>query len=147
MATIRCRVVTPTAQLLDEQVSYASIPAWDGLFGVLPGHAPLVARLGIGELRLSTAKEAGAQGGDRSVYINGGFVRVAENDVIVLADDAVPAERLTETDAKAELAEAEARQIPADAKDKAEAAEQIRLAKERARAKLAMASRVRARGI
>ena len=142
---IRCRVVTPTDQVLDEKVTYANIPAWDGLFGVMSGHAPLVARLGIGELRLTLDRDSG--GGDRSVYIDGGFVKVADNDVIILADAAELAERLTETDAKAELAEAEARQIPADAPDKAEAAERIRLAKERARTKLALAQRVRARGI
>ncbi len=39
--TFRCKVVTPTASLLDEPVAYASVPAWDGLFGVLPGRAPI----------------------------------------------------------------------------------------------------------
>ena len=49
MHVLNCRVVTPTEELLSEPITHAQIPAWDGLFGVLPGHAPFVAELGIGE--------------------------------------------------------------------------------------------------
>ena len=36
-----CRLVTPTAKLIDEQVTYANIPLWDGLMGILPGYATI----------------------------------------------------------------------------------------------------------
>lgn len=143
---LSCRVVTPTAQLLDEPVTHAQIPAWDGLFGVLPGHAPIVAKLGTGELRLEFPAETHG-GGDRSFYVSGGFVQVADDRIIVLADEAVPAESLVEADAKAELAEAEARTVSPDAPDKAAAAEQIALDRDRARAKLRLAQAKRGKGI
>jgi hypothetical protein len=53
--TFRCRLITPAAQLLDAPVTYASIPAWDGLFGVLVNRAPIVAKLGVGVAREYTA--------------------------------------------------------------------------------------------
>ena len=143
---LKCRVVTPTEQLLDEPVMHASIPAWDGLMGVLPGHAPMVAKLGTGELTLEFPKESHG-GGDRSYYVSGGFVQINDDDIIVLADQAVPAERITETDAKAELAEAEARTVSPDAEDKAAEAEKIALDRDRARTKLRIAQSRRGKGI
>ncbi|MFG0305308.1 MAG: ATP synthase F1 subunit epsilon [Phycisphaerales bacterium JB040] len=144
MPTLNCRVVTPSRQLLDEEIAYASVPAWDGLFGVLPGHAPLVAELGIGELRLEFPKDSG---GDRSYLIDGGFVKVDATGVTILAEHAVPAEQLSENDARAELAEAEARTVPAGAPDPAAEADRIRRARDRARLALRLAQTTKSRGI
>ncbi|GJM18982.1 MAG: ATP synthase epsilon chain [Phycisphaeraceae bacterium] len=143
---LTCRVVTPTEQLLDEPITYASIPAWDGLFGVLPGHAPLVAKLGTGELKLEFPSESHG-GGDRSYYVSGGFVQIANDELIILADEAIPAEQLTPTDAKAELAEAEARNVDPAAEDKAAAADELKLQRDRARAKLRIAQSRAGKGI
>ena len=44
-------VVTPERQLLHETVVEVIIPGLDGELGILPGHAPLITELGIGELR------------------------------------------------------------------------------------------------
>ncbi|MFT5424967.1 MAG: F-type H+-transporting ATPase subunit epsilon [Phycisphaerales bacterium] len=142
--TLTCRVVTPTQELLSSEISYASVPAWDGLFGVLPGHAPMVAELGTGELKLEFPS---GNGGDRSYLVDGGFVKVDGSDVTILAEFAVPAEELNETEAKAELAEAEARQVPADAPDKAAEADRVRRARDRARVAVRLAQTARTRGI
>lgn len=96
--SIRCRLVTPTASLLDEQVTYASIPAWDGLFGVQGGHAPLLARLGTGELRLDFADSSKGKGGRRSYALDGGFVRIVDNQLTILAERAVAAEHVVVAD-------------------------------------------------
>ncbi len=148
MATkeLTCRVVTPTQQLLDEPITHASIPAWDGLMGVLPGHAPMVAKLGTGELKLEFPKESHG-GGDRSYYVSGGFVQIADDGLIVLADEAIPAEQLIAADAQAELAEAEARTVATDATDKAAAADEIRLMRDKARTKLRIAKSRTGKGI
>ena len=143
---LTCRVVTPTQQLLDDAIVYASIPAWDGLMGVLPGHAPMVAQLGTGELKLEFPKDAKG-GGDRSYFVSGGFVQIADNTLIVLADEATPAEELTEAEARAELAEAEARKPDPAAPDKGQAAEAVRTAQEKARTKLRIAQSRRGKGI
>lgn len=44
-------VVTPTGLLLKEEVDEVIAPGADGYFGVLPGHTPMLATLGLGEIR------------------------------------------------------------------------------------------------
>ena len=44
-------VVTPERTLFDELVEFVALPLYDGELGVLPGHTPLIGRLGYGELR------------------------------------------------------------------------------------------------
>lgn len=59
------------------------IPGIDGYFGVLYGHAPLIGALGIGELTITN------EGGKVTVLaISGGFVEVAPDRTLVLADAA-----------------------------------------------------------
>ncbi len=71
--SFRCRLITPVAQVLDEQVVSAVIPAWDGLMGFLPDRAPIVAKLGLGELSLEFADSKG-KGGSRSFLVEDGRV-------------------------------------------------------------------------
>ena len=144
--TFRCRVVTPTDQLLDEPAVYASIPAWDGLFGVMPGRAPIVAELGMGELRVDFPDSTSA-GGTRSFFIDRGFVRMGKDELTVVAEQAIPAERLTVTDAEAELKEADARTVADGAEDKGAEADRITDERRRARAKLALARSIQSSGI
>ena len=60
-------VVTPERQLLKETVVEVTIPGLDGELGVLPGHAPLMTELGVGELRYKSGKFRAADGtGDYS---------------------------------------------------------------------------------
>jgi len=145
--TIRCRVVTPTAELIDEPAIYASVPAWDGLFGVIHDRAPIICNLGVGELRIDFPDATHEHGSSRTFYIDGGFARVSNNELTILADTAIPVEQLTVTDAKAELAEAEARVVPPDAKDPAAEVEKIAHEREAARTKLRLAQQVREHGI
>ena len=48
---LQCVVVTPERTLFDELVDFVALPLYDGELGVLPGRAPLIGRLGYGELR------------------------------------------------------------------------------------------------
>jgi F-type H+-transporting ATPase subunit epsilon len=66
------------AETVDEVV----VPGSEGYFGVLPGHAPLLATLGIGELTYRIGRE------ERHVAVAGGFAEVRNDKVIVLADTA-----------------------------------------------------------
>ena len=145
--SFRCSLVTPTEKLLDEQAVYASIPAWDGFFGVLPSRAPILARLGIGPLTLRLADSEKGTGGERSYFIAKGFVKMSADGLTILAEDAVPAERLNQTDCQAELKEAEARVIPADAEDRSAERERIADARKAAKVKLELATEGRAKGI
>ena len=51
---LQCIVVTPESTVLDEQVEFVALPLDDGEIGIAPGRAPLIGRLGYGELRLVT---------------------------------------------------------------------------------------------
>jgi F-type H+-transporting ATPase subunit epsilon len=81
--SIQLVVVTPVSQLLSEAVSEAQLPGADGYLGVLPGHAPLITELGIGEL---TYKTANGQTG--LLAIIRGFAEVLPQRVSVLAETA-----------------------------------------------------------
>lgn len=116
--SFRCRLVTPTASLVDDKVTYASIPAYDGLMGFLPGRAPILTRLGAGELRLDFADSDKGEGGTRSYFVDGGFVRMSEDRLTILAERAIPREQLTATDAEAELKSAKTPQAQAAARAK-----------------------------
>ena len=85
-----------------------ALPGVEGLFVVLPGHAPLVSTLEIGVIRVQTA-----QGENRSFAIAGGVVRVLENQVLVLA-------RTAEMDAQIDRDRAEASKKRAEERMKAD---------------------------
>ena len=86
--TLRCIIVTPEATLLDTAADFVALPLFDGEAGIAPGRAPLIGRLGYGELRV----RQGAQ--TQRFYVDGGFVQVADNLVSVLTNKAVPATAL-----------------------------------------------------
>src|SRR5438128_12624582 len=96
--SLQCVVVTPERAVLDEKVDFVALPMYDGELGVLPGRAPLIGRLGYGELRLRR--------GDRvqRFFIDGGFVQVRANTVTVLTDEAKKPEEINVTAANDLLA-------------------------------------------
>lgn len=133
--TFPIKVITPEGVLVDEPAAHAQIPAHDGLFGVLPGRAPIVAELGLGQLRVDLAGEGGGRR-SRVFLVEDGFAQVSPTGVRVLASSAVEDTELSEADARAELAEAEARTVPADHPDPA--GEQARIEQQRRRARMAL---------
>ncbi len=107
--SIELVIVTPERQLLRETVVETTLPGADGCLGLLPGHAPLITELGIGELayRAKSASEAG------HLAIISGFAEVLGERVTVLAETA---ERPEEIDvARAEEAKKRAEQRLASA--------------------------------
>ncbi len=44
-ATFRCTIVTPSESLLDEEVTYVNLPAWDGQTGVMAATSPFLTKL------------------------------------------------------------------------------------------------------
>ena len=75
-------LATPTRMVVAETVDEVVVPGSEGYFGVLPGHAPLLATLGIGELTYRIGRD------ERHVAVAGGFAEVRNDKVIVLADTA-----------------------------------------------------------
>jgi F-type H+-transporting ATPase subunit epsilon len=106
--SFRCKLVTPSAGLVDDKCVYASVPMFDGLLGVMPGRAPMLMKLGMGELRLDFADDAkiqgtGSKGGSRTFLVDGGFVKMANDELTILAEKAWATETLTRADAETEL--------------------------------------------
>ena len=79
-------VATPERALVREQVESVQVPAMGGYVGILPGHAPLVGRLGTGFLSYA------AGGRKRYVSLSGGFLEVLPDQIRILADVAERAE-------------------------------------------------------
>lgn len=76
-------IVTPDHSLLSEEVVSLVAPGVEGYLGVLANHAPLVTELGVGILRLRYPDDT-----EENVAISGGFMEVANNRVLILADAA-----------------------------------------------------------
>ena len=96
--SIELIVVTPERQLLRETVLEVTLPGGNGCLGILPGHAPLITELGIGELtyRAKSASDV------VHLAVISGFAEVLGDRVTVLAETA---ERPEEIDvARAEQA-------------------------------------------
>lgn len=76
-------VVSPEAILYRGTATSVIVPAYDGLLGILPRHAPMLSLLGRGVLTLR-----GSEGGERRFTVGGGFVQVLANTVRVVAEEA-----------------------------------------------------------
>lgn len=101
-------VVTPETTLLDEPVSGLRFPLFDGQIGVLPGRAPLVGRLGCGELSVSSAS------GRQTFFVDGGFVQITGATVTLLTARCLPVDSIDREAAAEQLKEAQARPATSD---------------------------------
>ncbi|NLF69557.1 MAG: ATP synthase F1 subunit epsilon [Candidatus Anammoximicrobium sp.] len=95
--TIQCTVVTPERKALDQTVDFVVLPLYDGEIGIAPDHAPLIGRLGYGEMRLRRGAEVSR------FYVDGGFVQVVGNHITVLTAQAVPADDIDREAAQQQL--------------------------------------------
>lgn len=93
-------LVTPETTLLDEPVTSLRFPLFDGQVGVFPGRAPLVGRLGCGELVAKTAS------GEQSFFLDGGFVQIKGSVVTLLTGRATLTSELDAADADSQMEEA-----------------------------------------
>ena len=80
---LKVSVISPEAVLFEGETNSVVAPAYDGEVGILTGHAPLMALLGAGELRLG-------QGTGPNFVVNGGFMQVLNDSVRVVTEKASP---------------------------------------------------------
>ncbi|MBM4120060.1 MAG: F0F1 ATP synthase subunit epsilon [Nitrospira sp.] len=135
---ILLEVVTPEHLLLSKQVDEVIAPGVDGEFGVLPGHAPFLTSLKIGELQYKMDNVW------HYMSVLWGYAEVNQTKVTILAEVAEKAEDINVERAAQKVADAEQRLktggLPSDVKDA-----QISLEKARLRQKLAERARSAAR--
>jgi F-type H+-transporting ATPase subunit epsilon len=101
--TFLLEIVTPYGLVVSSKVEEAYLPGSLGDFDVLPGHAPLLTSLRIGELRYKRDREV------HSLAINRGFAEVTPTKTTILVDTAEPAEGIDLERAKAAKARSEER--------------------------------------
>jgi F-type H+-transporting ATPase subunit epsilon len=92
-------LVAPEKELFHGEVDHVIVPGQEGEFGVLARHAPFMAVIKPGPLRILN------DGGEQRIFVNGGFADVTPDGLTVLAEDAV------------DLAEVDVAKLDADLKN------------------------------
>ena len=135
---LRVQIVTAEREVFaDDAVDMVVAPGADGVVGILPRHAPLLTTLLPGVVRIKHG------GTEQAMAVGGGFLQVARNNVLILADTA---EREDEVDeARAEEARRRARETLAEAVISGQrlVAETARFALQRAEVRIHLARRRR----
>ncbi|MDE3076627.1 MAG: F0F1 ATP synthase subunit epsilon [Chloroflexota bacterium] len=131
---LQVEVVTAEREVLTDMADMVIAPSVQGIVGILPRHAPMVALMKPGELRLKKGAD------ERNLVVTGGFLQVEPHKVVVLADAAERAEEIDEE--RARLALERARQTMAERKGRIEMAA-AQAALERALVRLRVAERRR----
>ena len=95
-------IVTPIRTLQFEDVQYLRAPSLEGLFGIMPGHAPLLSGIKPGPVKLVL------EGGDEEIFFaSGGFIEVQPDTITLLSDVAIRAEDIDEEQAEKAREQAE----------------------------------------
>jgi len=83
MATFKLEVITPQKKVLEQDAEFVMMRTTEGDMGILAGHAPIVAELAIGEMKIKNS-------GEEVVYfVSGGFLDVSSERTLILADEAM----------------------------------------------------------
>jgi F-type H+-transporting ATPase subunit epsilon len=98
MSSLQCIVVSPERTELDVAAESIILPMYDGEFGILTGHSPVIGRLGYGCLKIRRTGQA-----EERYFIDAGFVQVANNVVSILTDRLVPISQLSQAEAARDL--------------------------------------------
>lgn len=76
-------LVSPERELFHGDVDHVVVPGSEGEFGVSPNHAPVMSVIKPGALKILD------DGGERRIFVNGGFADVTPEGLTVLAEEAV----------------------------------------------------------
>jgi F-type H+-transporting ATPase subunit epsilon len=98
MSSLQCIVVSPERTEMDVVAESIVLPMFDGEFGILQGHSPVIGRLGYGCLKIRKSGQA-----EERYFVDAGFVQVSNNVVSILTDRLVAVSQLSEAEASREL--------------------------------------------
>ncbi len=82
-------LVSPERLLLSVEAEMVTVPGAEGDFGVLPGHAPMISGLRPGVIEVT-----GTEAGDERIFVAGGVAEIVADQLVVLAEEAVPVSEL-----------------------------------------------------
>lgn len=105
--TFEFELVSPERLLLSERAEMVVVPGTEGNFGVLPGHSPFASTVRADVIEVYENNKV-----KQRIFVGGGFAEVTPERLTVLADEAVPVEKLDRV-----AIEAAIRQIEQDVGD------------------------------
>ena len=103
MATFHFDLVSPEKLAFSGEVDQVDVPGWEGDFGVLAGHAPVVTAVRPGILTIT------AGGTQQKIIVLGGLAEVADDRLTVLADVATSTAEIDRAEFAGAIAEMEAK--------------------------------------
>src|SRR5271155_3077281 len=80
--TFQLEIVTPEKKVVDTAAAEVQIPGKNGYLGILPGHAPLITEMAVGEITYRSGSET------HRLAVAWGFAEVLPNKVTILAETA-----------------------------------------------------------
>jgi F-type H+-transporting ATPase subunit epsilon len=111
--TFHCSVITPERAMLEAEATFVAFPAHDGEVGILPHRAPLLFKMGAGELRVESPQ------GNQILFVDGGFAQMVENRLTLLTEVAKRIEEIEPADVERQLAEGHGMPMKTDTEFKA----------------------------
>jgi len=84
--TFQLEIVTPEKKVVDTTAEEVQIPGKNGYLGILPGHAPLITELAVGEITFR--ENSSSSPGEQRLAVAWGFAEVLPNKVTILAETA-----------------------------------------------------------
>jgi F-type H+-transporting ATPase subunit epsilon len=112
--SLTLEIVTPEARVYSDTIDSVVIPTVEGEIGVLPGHIPLLAQVGYGELRVTKG------GATQLLAVGGGFAQISADKISILAESAINEEKIDEHAVEAAMKRAEEALKGQDSLDPAE---------------------------
>lgn len=104
-------LVSPERELISEDVDMVEAAGVEGIFGVLPSHAPFMSVLAPGVVKVRSGAD------ERRIFVRGGFAEVTPVGLTILAEEAIPVAELSREmiaerikDAEEDLADADSTQ-------------------------------------
>ena len=80
-STLAVRLVSPEKEVFRGEASSVVAPAWDGMVGILPGHAAFITLLGHGEMAIDIPG-----GGSEKYFVAGGVLKVEGDELTALVE-------------------------------------------------------------
>lgn len=103
MATFKIKVVTYEEKVLEQEADFVLVRTTEGNMGILPNHSPFIAGLSTGEMKVRL------DGKEDKYFISEGLLEISNNVVTIIANEAIPSDRLDIERAKREVEELKAK--------------------------------------
>lgn len=103
MATFKIKVVTYEEKVLEQEADFALVRTTEGNMGILPNHSPFIAGLSTGKMKVRL------DGKEDKYFISEGLLEISNNVVTIIANEAIPSDKLDIERAKREVEELKAK--------------------------------------